>query len=237
MRSALGIHAQRQTRRVLGAAAAALAILVTISFFCFRTSTAPRALTARHLAAPNHPPWVLGRADARFTIIEYADLECPYCRAYFPVLRHWIEEHPEVNWEWRNLPLPMHEPAASREALLAECAGEAAGNGAFWQAVAWIYGHTRGNGAGLPAGTQLPGMSRAIRACLKSASSTHVIRLQAAQAAREHLVATPTLRLVDRKTDRSLELEGSIEGDALLSALDFLALRPGPRATREDSSH
>lgn len=217
--------------RALARAAVALAVITTVAFIFMRASTRGPTTPAPY-ARRYHRPWIYGSPTAGFTIIEYADFECPYCRAYFPVLRHWIDEHPVVNWEWRNLPLPMHEPAATREALLAECAGEVDGNSAFWHAVAWIYGHTGGNGAGLPAGTQLPGMSRAIRACLKSALPSDVIRFQATEATREHIVGTPTLRLVDRKTDQSLELEGSIGGDALLSAVDSLALRPVRLATR-----
>jgi protein-disulfide isomerase len=44
--------------------------------------------------APAGPPWRYGRADARFTVVEYADLECPFCRAYFAVLKRWIDAHP-----------------------------------------------------------------------------------------------------------------------------------------------
>src|SRR3546814_12901129 len=72
--------------------------------------------------------WLYGRADARFTVVGYADLECPYCRAYFPALKRWIDAHPEVNWQWHHLPLSMHEPAATAEARLAACAGETGGD-------------------------------------------------------------------------------------------------------------
>ena len=47
---------------------------------------------------------------------------------------------------------PAHEPAASAEARLAECAAEAGGHAAFWQAVEWVYAHTRSDGQGLPDG-------------------------------------------------------------------------------------
>ena len=30
--------------------------------------------------APAGLPWRYGRADARFTVVEYADLECPFCQ-------------------------------------------------------------------------------------------------------------------------------------------------------------
>ena len=69
-------------------------------------------------ATPSGPPWSYGRPDARFTVVEYGDLECPFCRTYFPVLRRWIDGHPEVSWQWHHLPLAMHEPAASAEARI-----------------------------------------------------------------------------------------------------------------------
>jgi protein-disulfide isomerase len=80
--------------------------------------------TASVGAAHDGPPWIYGKPDARFTVVEYADLECPYCRAYFPVLKHWIDANPDVNWQWHHLPLSIHEPAATSEARLAECVGE-----------------------------------------------------------------------------------------------------------------
>ena len=85
------------------------------------------AVAGSEASKPAGPPWLYGRADARFTVVGYADLECPYCRAYFPALKRWIDAHPEVNWQWHHLPLSMHEPAATAGARLAECAGETGG--------------------------------------------------------------------------------------------------------------
>lgn len=173
--------------------------------------------------SPRRSPWIYGRADARFTIVEYTDLECPYCRTYFPLLQRLVTEHPEINWQWHHLPLSMHEPAATRAARLAECAGEAGGNAAFWNAVGWIYRNTRGSGEGLPADARLPGMSPAVERCMRSTRPDQVIKAQADAAAHEQITATPTLRLLDRKTGKNLTLQGLIEGDALLSAVDLLA--------------
>ena len=74
------------------------------------TTVTTCAGTRRHAG----PPWRYGRDDARFTVVEYADLECPFCRAYFAVLKQLDRRAPEVNWQWHHLPLTMHEPAAIR---------------------------------------------------------------------------------------------------------------------------
>lgn len=187
------------------------------------TAGQPTEQVAPATAAPPGSPWRYGRTNARYTVVEYADLECPYCRAYFPVLKRWIDAHPEVNLQWHHLPLSMHEPAASQGARLVECVGEAGGSAAFWQAVEWVYTHTRGDGQGLPEGSRYPGLSLTVRQCLESDRPDTVVRAQAAAAAQANINATPTLRLQDRESGRALLLHGPVEGDALLSAIDLLA--------------
>ncbi|MEW6312564.1 MAG: thioredoxin domain-containing protein [Pseudomonadota bacterium] len=187
--------------------------------FSAETAAAPVTMAA----TSSSPPWRYGRPDARFTVIEYADLECPFCRAYFPVLKRWIDVHPEVNWQWHHLPLTTHEPAASTNARLVECVGEAGGPAAFWQAVEWVYAHTRGDGQGLPDGLSYPGITPTARQCLDSERPETLIRTQSASAAQEGIKVTPTLRLQDRQSGKTLLLHGPVEGDALLSAIDLLS--------------
>ncbi|MFL9883186.1 thioredoxin domain-containing protein [Paraburkholderia agricolaris] len=171
------------------------------------------------------PPWIYGAPDARFTIIEYADLECPYCRAYYPQLRIWIDAHHDVNWQWHHFPLTAHEPAARIEAKLVECTGRADGQRAFWTATAWVYAHTRGNGDGLPASLSYPGLDRAATRCLREASADTAIQADVDAAQREQILGTPSLKLVDHTTGRTLLIPGPARSDALLSAIDQLTAR------------
>src|SRR3546814_11550564 len=70
----------------------------------------------------------------------------------------------------------MHAPAATAEARLAECAGETGGHATFWQAVAWLYSNTRGDGQGLPEGLRYPDLTPAMQGCLDSERPDAVIR-------------------------------------------------------------
>ena len=207
----------RSSRRILLSGIGVSAVLAFVAALWLSRSAIDSAREHAPVAHAErtHPPWVYGRTDARFTIMEYADLECPYCRAYFSVLQQWIKDHPEVNWQWHHLPLATHEPAATQAAHLAECVGESKGNDAFWNTIDWIYKHNRGSGAGLPA-------DATVQACLGTGRLLARIQAQAAAAAREGITATPTLRLTDRETGKTLTLQGPIEGDALLSAIDLL---------------
>jgi protein-disulfide isomerase len=182
-----------------------------------------RCLNPLPTAHGGRPPWIYGTPNARFTVVEFADLECAYCRMYFPTLHAWIDAHPDVNWEWRHLPLAEHEPAATQAARLAECAGEAGGPRLFWATVEWLYGHPD-QPVQPPHDFYSRRDSAAIQTCLQSDRPDAIVRRQVAEARREQITATPTLRVMDRRLGGSVTLIGLVPSDALSSAIDGLAV-------------
>jgi len=183
----------------------------------------PQSPAPVSMTQPSEPPWQMGNPEGRFTLTLYADLECPFCREYFPQLKRWVGNNTDVALQWHHQPLAAHEPAASAEARLAECAAEAGGHAAFWHAVEWVYAHTRSDGQGLPDGLRYPESTPAVEQCMASERADVLIRSQAAEATKSGVTATPSLRLLDRQTGQAILLQGPIEGDALLSAMDMLA--------------
>ncbi|MGB3288588.1 MAG: thioredoxin domain-containing protein [Burkholderiaceae bacterium] len=208
------------------------AVVMLLTFLVLWRPSVPIASTAQdtYLSADDQaamfhvsgPPWHHGSATARFTLILYADLECPYCRTYVPPLMAWIERHPDIRLQWQHLPLSMHEPAASQLAALAECTGEAGGSAAYWRTISWIYQHTRGGGLGLPNNIYHPD-SKVLNTCLISERPLAIVRAQAQDAVENGISATPTLQLRDERSGQSLWLQGPLQGDALLSAMDLLS--------------
>lgn len=83
------------------------------------------------LALPVGPrDHVRGRRDARVTVVEYADAECPYCGRVEPVLRALLEQRPDVRVVYRHFPLVAVHPHAYSAALALEAA---AARGRFWE--------------------------------------------------------------------------------------------------------
>ena len=72
-------------------------------------------------------PRVLGSDTAPVTIIEFTDLQCPYCARFalgtWPALRERYVDTGKVRFASRDLPLPMHTQAVPA-AVAARCAGE-----------------------------------------------------------------------------------------------------------------
>jgi protein-disulfide isomerase len=72
-----------------------------------------------------------GPADARITVIEFADFQCPYCRRMEPVLRQMLERYPrDLRLVYRHMPLTNLHPDAMHAAQASMCA---APQGKFWE--------------------------------------------------------------------------------------------------------
>ncbi len=73
---------------------------------------------------------IRGELSARFTLVEYGDYECPYCRASHPVVKD-VERRLEgqLCFAFRHFPIVNAHPHALRAAEAAEAAGA---QGRFW---------------------------------------------------------------------------------------------------------
>src|SRR5918996_465555 len=74
---------------------------------------------------------VLGPADARVTLVEYGDYECPHCGALHPVIEAARKAFGgNLRFVFRHFPLRSSHPHALAAAKAAEAAGE---QGRFWE--------------------------------------------------------------------------------------------------------
>lgn len=65
----------------------------------------------------------LGPKDAKVTIVEWADYQCPYCARMVPTLLDVVKKYDgKVRWVYRDFPLDFH-PNAMPAAIAANCAG------------------------------------------------------------------------------------------------------------------
>jgi protein-disulfide isomerase len=73
---------------------------------------------------------VRGPPEARITLVEYGDFECPICRAAEPGVRMLLDQHPAtVRLIYRHFPIESAHPHAL---MAAEAAEAAAAEGQFW---------------------------------------------------------------------------------------------------------
>lgn len=206
----------QHSHRVRGALWSASLLLAAAVVLLWTTYSPEPDVVATSDAAPAGPPWRYGPADARFTFELYADFECPYCRQFVPGFLRWVDRQQDVAVEWRHLPLAIHDPAATDQAIIAECAGRRGGHAAFWTTVRTLY--QRGRSAAPPSQPQTD-----MKTCLTNESARTAVHADAQAAAAAGITVTPALRLRDARTGQHVTLYGMADEPALLSALDAVA--------------
>jgi Na+/H+ antiporter NhaA len=122
---------------------AAAVVSTLLSWLVFRSlNLLPVRLRARallgtsativDLADPVDPDvdHVRGPVGSPVTLVEYGDLECPYCGQAEPVVRELLRDFSDITYVWRHLPLDDVHPHAR---LAAEATEAAHAQGAFWE--------------------------------------------------------------------------------------------------------
>lgn len=73
---------------------------------------------------------IKGPKNAKITLVEYSDFECPFCQRFHPTVKQVMEKYSQdVRIVFRHFPLSFH-PQAVPAANAAECASE---QGKFWE--------------------------------------------------------------------------------------------------------
>jgi len=87
--------------------------------------------------ADGYPSW--GNANAKVTIVEFSDFQCPFCSRAVPVLNEIKSTYgpDKVRIVFRDMPLPSHD-RATPAALASHCANE---QGKFWEYHDTLFGN------------------------------------------------------------------------------------------------
>lgn len=97
-----------------------------------RTKKLPESLS-QDVTLPFLPDQVLGSGQSKFVVVEFADLQCPFCSYFnknsFPTFKKGFVDTGKVRFMSVDFPLESH-PDASRMSLASLCAGE---QGKYWE--------------------------------------------------------------------------------------------------------
>lgn len=122
------------------------ALIAGAVFWAGTQGTTPSQNNGDDLAVRPYDPAVdhiLGNPDAPVKIIEYADLECQYCKTFHVTMHQLMDfygEQGQVAWVFRHFPLAQIHSKAPQEAMAAECAAaQGGGDTAFFRYIDKIY--------------------------------------------------------------------------------------------------
>lgn len=103
----------------------------------------PVSITLGPVSKDDH---IFGNLDAPVKVIEFSDLECPFCKRFHPTMKQIVADYKgEVAWVYRHFPLDEIHSKARKEAEASECAAALGGNEKFWAFVDGVFAITPSN--------------------------------------------------------------------------------------------
>jgi len=171
---------------------------------------------------------IIGSPDAKVFIVEYSDLECPFCKQFHKTLLDTLAQYEEsdVAWVYRHFPLQQLHSKAPKAAEASECAAELGGNDAFWDYITRYFEVTPSNDnidlAQLPVIAGNIGLDiGAFTTCLDSGKYAEKVEQQYEEALAAGGTGTPFSILVTASGER-VPISGAIPQTQLKSQIDRL---------------
>jgi len=158
---------------------------------------------ARSKLHPGTSPSI-GPEDAKITLIEFADFECPSCRQLDRSLRDLLPKHPEIRFVYKDFPLTTIHPWAMTASIAGQCTAQQ--NPAFFWKIhdiifdsqdlitpsnVWEKMADFANQIGLNVET--------FRACMANPDITHEIEKTTAEGQDLNVTGTPTIFVNGRR--------------------------------------
>ena len=187
--------------------------------------TEPAAGPVEALKSEDH---VRGDKNARVLLIEYSDLECPFCKRFHPTAKQVVDAYKgQVAWVYRHFPLDQIHSKADKEAEAVECAKDQGGEDSFWKMTDKIFEVTpSNNGLNLDDLPKLAGEiglnASTLKSCLDSSKYAAHVEEDYQGGVKAGITGTPGNILLDTKTGKTKLIPGAVPFDQFKVAIDDL---------------
>lgn len=168
---------------------------------------APAAGKIKPVTSSDH---IRGNADAKITLVEYSDFECPFCQRFHPVTQELLKTYGDkIRLVYRHFPLSFHANA-QKEAEASECIAELGGQDKFWKFVDTIFERTTANGTGFaleklgPLAGELGVNQVEFQTCLDSNKYEQLVKDQIADGTTGGVSGTPSTFIINPKGETQI---------------------------------
>lgn len=170
---------------------------------------------------------IRGNKNAKITLVEYSDFECPFCKSFHPTTQELIKTYGDkIRLVFRDYPLPFHANA-QKEAEAGRCIAELGGSEAFWNYADKIFERTTSNGTGFalknlgPLAAEVGVNQQSFQQCLDSEKYAKAVKDEMADGNTAGASGTPSTFIIDSKGKTQL-LVGAQPIDAFKTVIDQL---------------
>lgn len=171
---------------------------------------------------------IRGSKDSRILLIEYSDLECPFCKKFHPTAKQVVDEYKDkVAWVYRHFPLDQIHQKADKEAEAVECAYELGGDDSFWKLTDKIFEVTPSNDKlnldDLPKLAADIGLNAdKFKTCLDSDKTAAHVESDYQSGVKAGITGTPGNILLDTKTGKTKLIPGAVPFESLRTEIDTM---------------
>lgn len=186
------------------------------------------ALSNEATSEPIEPDLIrrYGDVSAQFTLVEYSDFECGFCKEFFQVPKALVDgSRGNISVVFKHV--PVHGDASRKQAFAAECAADQGGNDAFFRMADAIFDQTRGNGSGtkfpLAAIADEIGLNgRELSRCIDKGIYFEKVKADFKEAMALSVKVTPTTVVRHNPTGKQVVIVGAVPPADLLKAMSEL---------------
>lgn len=162
---------------------------------------------------------IYGAAKADYTIVEFADVECPFCKRSHPELMKVVNENPDnFNLTFHHFPLVQLHPQSVSKHMQTQCIFDQS-NKAFWAVLDNFYNGSESMDSVMDT---LKIDKSAFRACITGNKVKNKISQDLSLGSGLGISSTPTTFIIHNPSQQSIRLNGYNDANAIKGAIKQL---------------
>jgi len=189
-----------------------------------RAPAQPPQGSAKDVEPVNDSDHIRGDKNARIALIEYSDLECPFCSRFHPTAQQVVDEYDgQVMWVYRHFPLDQIHAKARPAAEASECVAEVGGEEAFWKFTEEIFNDQQNSLSDLDSVVGKLGIDQsAYKSCVDSGKYADHVEEEYQSGINSGVTGTPGNILLDTKTGETILIPGALPFEQVKQSVDKL---------------
>lgn len=174
---------------------------------------------------------ILGNPDAEIKIVEFSDIDCPFCANFHQTMNRIIDDYGqtgEVAWIYRHFPLAQLHPDAMIKAEASECVASLGGNDSFWGYLDILFEREDENRGDLADIAAEVGVNKSdFEECMDNNQFRDEVTQDLNDAQKAGGNGTPYSVIVIESTGETIALEGAQPYSAVKQVIEAILEQPG----------
>ncbi len=164
---------------------------------------------------------IFGSKDAELVLVEYSDIDCPYCRILHPSIQKIKAEYGDkVAWVYRDFPLDNLHPEARAKAVASECIAINEGEEAYFTYLNYLFANEVAE-ADLSVTAQTLGFNKTkFDNCIANGDGVASVEADVFTGKAYGIQGTPFTILLEQSTGEMSPIRGAVPYEDLKALID-----------------